>query len=271
MTVLSSLSTPESQRKQPDGLHDNEPCPVCDGSALPFGSVDFNKTCLELSKGLFPFADSSIRYSQCSSCGHCFAPDIAKWSIAEFEDRIYNKDYVLVDPDYIEVRPRENAKVLVRLFGDRGLSFKHLDYGGGQGLLSQSLRELGWQSSSYDPFVDRDTRIEQLGSFDLITAYEVFEHVPNPKQLMADLCQLLSPNGLILFSTLVSDAYLLPDQRLSWWYASPRNGHISLFSRRSLFTLAKGAGFNFGSLSEGFHCMLRGVPSWASHIITIHP
>jgi hypothetical protein len=35
-----------------------------------------------------------------------------------------------------------------------------------------------------------------------------------------------------MFSTLLSDGNIKLGQKLTWWYASPRNGHISLFSRR---------------------------------------
>ena len=38
----------------------------------------------------------------------------------------------------------------------------------------------------------------------------------------------------MLFSTALSDGGLARNQRLRWWYASPRNGHISLFSHRSV-------------------------------------
>ena len=43
----------------------------------------------------------------------------------------------------------------------------HLDYGGGSGLLSDRLRDKGWDSRSYDPFVQRDVQIDDLGAYDL--------------------------------------------------------------------------------------------------------
>ena len=72
------------------------------------------------------------------------------------------------------------------------------------------------------------------GSFDLVTAFEVFEHVPDIDILFTDLQSLVKAEGLILFSTLLSDGEIGRDRPLSWWYASPRNGHISLFSAQSL-------------------------------------
>lgn len=242
-------------------------CPVCNGFCSLLDVVDFNKSCEEARGKFLDLSGVPVYYALCSGCGFCFAPELATWTLEEFEKRIYNDEYVIVDPDYIETRPRSNAISLISMFGDRARSIRHLDYGGGIGVLAKHLREHNWQSISYDPFVDRNTDVDQLGKFELITAFEVFEHVPDVQQLMSNLRSLLSPNGLVLFSTLLSDGNIHSNQRISWWYASPRNGHISLFSRRSLAILAKNSGVNFGSFSDGFHVFFTKVPPWADHII----
>jgi len=242
-------------------------CPVCGEACSLLDVVDFNKSCEEARGKFFPLAGIPVYYVLCNNCGFSFAPAIASWKLEEFEQKIYNDEYILVDPDYIETRPRANAAHLISMFGDRADSIKHLDYGGGGGLLVKLLRESNWQSTSYDPFVDRNVGIGQLGKFDLITAFEVFEHVPDVQGLMSNLCSLLSPNGIVLFSTLLSDGNIHSGQRINWWYASPRNGHISLFSRKSLTILAQNNGFCFGSLSEGFHFFHTEIPRWVDHII----
>ncbi|NVO07286.1 MAG: class I SAM-dependent methyltransferase, partial [Rhodoferax sp.] len=212
-----------------------------------------------------------VLYCRCTNCGFCFSPKIARWSLAEFAQRIYNKDYVHIDPDYLQTRPLANAEALIAMFMGRDFSFNHLDYGGGSGLLSQTLSNSGWVSKSYDPFVDRELNVDQLGIFDLVTAYEVFEHVPDPRALMENLSRLTKTDGIILFSTLISDGEIEPYGTLSWWYAAPRNGHISLFSLRSLTLLAAEYGFHFGSFTNGYHVMWRTVPSWASRIFNNLP
>jgi SAM-dependent methyltransferase len=241
-------------------------CPVCAGASALIDVVDFNKSCEEVRGKFLPLAGIPIYYSLCAQCGFCFAPEFSRWTLEDFESRIYNDSYVQVDPDYLDVRPRANAQGLVGMFGDRGQEIRHLDYGGGNGLLSDALRKAGWQSASYDPFVDRETDPGALGEFDLITAYEVFEHVPDVRQLASNLSSLLAADGVVLFSTLVSDGNLGPRQRLAWWYASPRNGHISLFSRQSLSVLGATEGFNFGSFSAVSHAFWRRIPPWAAHI-----
>jgi len=242
-------------------------CPVCGGACSLLDVVDFNKSCEELRDKFLGLAGIPVYYALCSNCGFCFAPEIMTWPLSKFEEMIYNDEYVLIDPDYVEVRPRANATVLISMFGDRVQTLRHLDYGGGDGLLVKLLRDSNWQSTSYDPFVNKDVRIEQIGKFDLITAFEVFEHVPNVQQLISNLCSLLIPGGLVLFTTLLSDGNIHSHQRINWWYASPRNGHISLFSKKSLTTLAKNSGFNFGSFSDGVHVFFTDVPFWANHLI----
>ncbi|HEY0268369.1 MAG TPA: class I SAM-dependent methyltransferase [Methyloradius sp.] len=242
-------------------------CPVCDASTSALDVVDFNKNCEEARGGFLPISGIPIYYYMCDECDFCFAPEIYQWSKDEFAEKIYNERYIEVDPDYQDTRPRNKAISLVKTFGEHALNIKHLDYGGGAGLLSELLNEAGWQSTSYDPFYNRDTSVEDLGKFDLITAYEVFEHVPDVKSLIANLLSLLNDEGVILFSTLISDGNIARRQRISWWYASPRNGHISLFSKQSLAILATRNHLSLGSFSSANHVLWNKVPAWASHIL----
>lgn len=244
-------------------------CAVCGELCPLLDVVDFNKSCAEARGQFLGLSGNPVYYALCPKCGFCFAPDIMSWPAEEFERRIYNDDYVRVDPDVTDVRPRANAATLISMFRDRTGSFRHIDYGGGNGLLSRLLGEADWRSVSFDPLVDKGVRIEDLGKFELITAFEVFEHVPDVQGLMSTLRQLLAPGGIILFSTLLSDGNLGLNRRLTWWYASPRNGHISLFSSRSLGFLARRHDFKFASFSPGFHVFFTTVPAWAEHIIRV--
>lgn len=245
----------------------NPSCPICNAPCLLLDTVDFNKSCEDEKGQVFPPAGVAVDYSLCPNCGFCFAAAIAAWPLETFSEKIYNDAYVQVDPDYVDARPRTNAANMAGLLGERARGIRHLDYGGGSGLMAQLLRETGWQSTSYDPFVNRDTAIESLGQFDLITAFEVFEHVPDVQQLIRTLRSLLAPGGVVMFSTLLSDGNVRLGQKLTWWYASPRNGHISLFSRNSLGFLAREHGLQFGSFSTGFHALFTTVPPWARHLM----
>jgi hypothetical protein len=242
-------------------------CPVCAEPTSLLDVVDLNKSCEE-ARGLFlPVAGVPIWYALCDRCGFCFAPGMHRWSIAEFSARIYNDGYREVDPDYLELRPRANAQMLAGMFEKQVLGIRHLDYGGGNGVLSRELFAAGWDSTSYDPFVDGPIPAD-MGQFNLVTSFEVFEHVPDVNALMSTLSNLVADDGMVLFSTLLSDGNLARNRRIEWWYASPRNGHISLHSQRSLATLGHKEGFELVSFSPNLHAFWRKVPAWAAEVLT---
>ncbi|WP_432723351.1 class I SAM-dependent methyltransferase [Jeongeupia wiesaeckerbachi] len=243
-------------------------CPICASSCALLDVVDFNKSCEEARGKFLKLSGRPVYYVRCSECGYCFCPEICSWSMPEFDRHIYNSDYISIDPDYVEARPTANASILQSMFKDFPIHIKHLDYGGGNGLLSGLLKEKGWNSSTFDPYVTRNIAVDTIGRYDLITAFEVFEHVPDPNALMDNISQLVSDDGVILFSTLVSDGHISDNKRLDWWYASPRNGHISLYTKNSLERLANKCGFKFGSFSDGFHMMFRNSPPWAAHFFS---
>lgn len=245
------------------------PCPICTAPSTPLDVVDFNKSCAESWGAYLPLSGIPVYYYLCGHCGHCHAPEFRRWSHEDFSRRIYNEDYLQIDPDYVEKRPATYAEHLDQLLGDAAPTIRHLDYGGGSGRLSELLRNSGWQSTSYDPFANPDVHPAELGTFDLITAYEIFEHAADAHELMGTLSALLAGDGLMIISTLLSDEEIAPQRRITWWYASPRNGHISLFSRKSLTLLAARYGFNVGGFTPGLHVMLRSVPPWAGRFIRI--
>ncbi len=238
-------------------------CRICGASARLHDVVDFNKSCREAEGVYLPLSGRPIYYVLCDRCGFCCAYEMCSWSQRQFGERVYNDAYVDVDPDYVSARPTQNADFLMKLLGVRGPELRHLDYGGGHGLLSDLLKDAGWNSTSYDPFVDDGVDAAQLGRFDLITAFEVFEHVPDPRVLASALASLMKDDAAILFSTLLSDGNVAKHRRLDWWYAAPRNGHISLFTRSSLYHLADGERLGFASFHDGFHAWWRGTPTWA--------
>lgn len=245
-------------------------CPICDADSFFHDNLEFNKSCEEnIGKFLEP-SGVLIAYYLCDHCGFCYAPECAEWPLEAFEEKIYNAQYVEIDPEYKEARPRRMCAEVLEWFEPEEMKkLHHLDYGGGDGYLSQLLRQVGWNSSSYDPFVQKDVAIADLGRFDFMTAFEVFEHVPDVQKLMSELSTLLVENGIIFLTTFLSDGHIKKGERLTWWYAAPRNGHISLFSQRSLAFLAAKQRFICLNVSDSFHVFLREVPSWASKNFSI--
>lgn len=256
----TSIETP----KPPPDLR-SVPCECCGAPALFLDSVDFNKSCEEAYGHYLLKSGKMVDYFLCDACGFGFAPEFREWTRARFSDEIYNEAYVDVDPEYVSKRPTDNANALQQRFGAQKEHIRHLDYGGGSGVLSRVLRENGWDSQSYDPMVDPEKDIADLGTFNFVTAFEVFEHVPDINALVAGLIELCTPDGLIMFSTYCSDGEIQRGQPLTWWYAAPRNGHISLFSQSSLRLMFSRYGFIAHSIDANLHLAFRSLPEWSGY------
>ncbi len=242
-------------------------CPVCNSHSEILDVVDFNKCCEEIRGKFLEKSGVPVYYAMCSSCDFVFAPEFSNWTDDEFLSKIYNDGYIEIDPDYIEARPNYNYDLLLKLFGNSSGEIRHLDYGGGNGKLSEKLSAANWNSTSYDPFPNGSGNLSEIGTFNLITAFEVFEHVPNPSSLMKNLEALIEDEGIIFFSTLINDNNIKKNERLSWWYASPRNGHVSLYSHESLKKLGEHFGFNFASMGIVVHIYYKKFPTWAQSLL----
>lgn len=240
-------------------------CPVCHATTRLYDVVDFNKSCEEQKGRFLALADFPIYYSRCDNCQFTFAAEMYQWSHQDFKERVYNQEYANVDPDYEKTRPEFFSHFLLDIFKET-TQIRHLDYGGGNGYLSARLQQHGWDSVSYDPFVDAELDVHTLGQFNLITVFEVFEHVADVDKLIRNLAQLRSAEGLIVFSTLFSDDHLTPSSRMHWWYAAPRNGHISLFSKKSITIIAQQQQWQFGSFNHNIHLFFSTIPAWAAHL-----
>lgn len=251
-----------NHQHSPDSVN----CPICTTATVLHDVVDFNKSCEEARQVFLPLSGRPIYYHRCPGCAFVLAPEFSGWTEQAFQQHIYNERYIDIDPDYVSRRPLANAEFVQQLFNGSNQGIRHLDYGGGSGLLAETLRGQGWDSTSYDPFPHNEQQISTLGKFNLITAFEVFEHVPDVAALMHNLTALMAEECLVIFSTLLSDGNIQPNSRLTWWYASPRNGHISLFSRQSLTLLAEQRGLQFGSFNNVTHCLFNRLPAWAQKL-----
>jgi hypothetical protein len=121
-----------------------------------------------------------------------------------------------------------------------------LDFGGGTGLLCRLLRDLGidaWTADRYGrgDFAQTyrvDAEALEPGRFDVLTAFEVLEHFPNPRQ---DLAALFAVRPKVLVaSTLLYAPECGPD----WWYLAPAEGqHVFFYTHQALAEWAGTQGY----------------------------
>jgi 2-polyprenyl-6-hydroxyphenyl methylase/3-demethylubiquinone-9 3-methyltransferase len=212
-------------------------CKVCGSRANVFDVVDFNKFCAREFYG-FGLSGIFVLYLRCQVCGFMFTQFFDDWSPEEFARFIYNEDYIRVDGEYADSRPKRDAAAMaLRLAEFTGLNI--LDYGSGTGRFAEYLAAAGiGKVSSYDPFTS-PTRPDDR--FDLITCFEVVEHSTAPAATLADIASLLDPGGCIIFSTGIQPPDIA-EIRSNWWYVAPRNGHASIYTHEALALAGQAAG-----------------------------
>ena len=93
-----------------------------------------------------------------------------------------------------------------------GRSVKILDYGCGHGVFVEFLRQSGFDATGYDAYVDAYSDKGALtASYDVITAYDVIEHVNEPRDLFYRLATYLKPGGVLVVGTPAADQIDLSD------------------------------------------------------------
>ena len=225
------------------------PCKVCGRPASFFDVVDFNKCA-----AFYPFGPSGVTlpYHRCEDCGFLFTAFFDAWSHDDFARLIYNDDYVKLDPEYLADRPMQNADLMVQKLAGFETA-RILDYGAGGGQFAERMAALGFRSvESYDPF---SIPSRPKGRFDIVTCFEVIEHIPSPVAAMNDIQSFLYDHGCIVLSEVIQP----PDidrVRGNWWYVAPRNGHLSTFADRTLVALADRHGMVFHRGNP--HALVRG-------------
>jgi hypothetical protein len=233
-----------------------QPCKICGAPAHPFGAVDFNKSCDDPRAEKLPPLGIPVQFRRCANCGFLFTECFDDWADHDFKQFIYNGDYIRLDPDYAEMRPRAKARMLCKQFQADRTVLRMLDYGGGNGLLSRCLREAGFTTAvTFDPFTPEFSH-RPAGRFDVITCFETMEHLTDPLAKIDDMVGLLSKVGAVIFSTLVQPANF-ESVGMSWWYVGPRNGHVSLFTREALAIAWRRHGFSVCSFDEDNHLAFR--------------
>jgi hypothetical protein len=239
--------------------HPEAICKVCESTAMPFDMVDLLKQC---EAPLYPDTPSLIPviYHRCGSCGFVFTTYFDEFDGEMWRKHIYNSDYIKVDPEYQDVRPKRNSFFIDTLLSTKKSSVVGLDYGGGSGVTAETLREIGYKYDSYDPYGASSMDKTRIGSYNFCSAIEVLEHASDPVGLMTDLVGLANHDRLIvLIGTCTNDTAVTNGQRLSWWYAAPRNGHISLFSEKALSILAKRFNLECHNFSQSMHMLTRNI------------
>ena len=181
--------------------------------------------------------------------------DEGYWSSSAAKDRGYT-DYRADAPLYLATY-RRRMRVVRRHFARPG---RVLDVGCAAGYFLQVMREHGWQVTGLEPSdAIRPQAEERLGkehvqagllgqielpraSFDLVTMWDVIEHIPDVVAAARAVRELLAPGGKFLIETQDVDSLAARVLGPRWQHYKHAE-HIYHFQRRTLATVLERAGF----------------------------
>ncbi len=218
---------------------ENTTCKVCDQVSESIGTARvLNKY--------------DIDYFVCKSCGF-IQTEKPYWL-----DEAYGSAINLSDTGIISRNlwlSRVITSIIVFFF-DRKAKF--LDYAGGYGIFTRMMRDIGfdyyWDDAMCANLTARGFECAEGTKFEMITAFEVFEHLVDP---VSEVEKMLAHGESICFSTELYHK----DQRPGfeeWWYFGLEHGqHVALYTYESLQVLAAKFGMNLCSDKKGLHLMTR--------------
>jgi glycosyltransferase involved in cell wall biosynthesis len=205
----------------------------------------------------------SIKYYQCTECGFV-QTESPYWLEEAYSDAIADSDIGLV---YRNLNLSVLTSGIISNHFNSDASF--LDYGGGYGLFVRLMRDNGfdfyWEDKFCQNIFAKDFTLQPGVKYELLTAFEVFEHLSEP---LIEIEKMLQFSDSILFST-----ELLPASNPrpgEWWCYAPQTGqHISFYSHESLQKLAACLGINYYSDGKSNH--LLSVKEFPQNIFSLLP
>lgn len=197
---------------------------------------------------------------RCTPCGLIFASPLPSETTAVYDEAYFTngKGYGYVDYDR-DKEPMRHAFELYLEYLENALGRKGklLDVGAATGYFMDIAKNRGWEVegveiSEYAASLGRvkgllvhtgileNVHLEKE-SFDVITLFDVIEHVRDPRSVLLEVGRLLRKGGIVAITT--------PDSGSVWawafgqrWHLVVPPEHLTLFNRRNLESLLRRTG-----------------------------
>jgi SAM-dependent methyltransferase len=189
----------------------------------------------------------------CRKCSTIYTP-YSPWYSSEFYYETYYKDESLSPPPFVQTRLEE----ITAEFAPYRQTNRLLDIGCGAGNLLMAARKNGWHAQGLDVSLNAARHVRELGfevfhgelheaqlpagHFDVITAAEFLEHLPEPRLVLTEIARLLRPGGLLWTTTPHARGLSGRVLGVKWRCIWPPE-HLQLFSAGGLKSLLVDVGF----------------------------
>jgi 2-polyprenyl-3-methyl-5-hydroxy-6-metoxy-1,4-benzoquinol methylase len=201
---------------------------------------------------------------RCSKCNQLFS----KCTIIDFKasmEEFNSAKGTWPPPENVKSLERSTKKTLQNISSltDQKLSqLKLLDVGCSNGAFIFMANRLGVQCEGIEPAKEAALAAQKAGlqvhhgyleesnlqkeSYDIITLFEVIEHLKKPVGLLNECKKLLKKNGILVIRTANSDSWTSRLLKGKWHYfnISRHGGHISFFCKKSMTVLGNKTGFS---------------------------
>ena len=209
----------------------NEPCKICNSVSRPFANARV-------------LARHDVRYYRCDTCG------FVQTEHPYWLDEAYGTALIAADVGVAQrnIELAAITQAVIQQFFRADARF--LDYGGGYGLFVRLMRDRGFDFRWHDRYaqnlLSRGFEAEaDADGFELVTAFEVLEHLVDPVPEVADM--LRRGSSLLCTTRVLPPSNPKPNE---WWYYALSGGqHVSLFTLDALRRLA--ARFGRRLLTDG--------------------
>lgn len=174
-------------------------------------------------------------YYSCTGCSSIYVDHLTFLNPKDEKERYLQHNNDVNDPNYREfVRPAFNA--VTSRFNQDHLG---LDFGSGTGpVISQMLKEKGYNIKQYDPFFENIPELLTL-KYDYIVCGEVIEHFYFPHKEFKQLHSMLMPKGELICMTY---PYSESIDFLSWRYKDDAT-HVFFYHQNAFEYILKEFGF----------------------------
>lgn len=229
----------------------------------------------------------ALEVMECEVCGLVFLSSFDHIRPAHYEDSGMHGD----QPPPIHAWLRETEaddERRFRFLQGRLVGNRVLDFGCGAGGFLIKAREAVAVAEGVEPEQRLQTHFHQAGirvwpsleaakaggRFDLVTAFHVVEHLPDPRHTLVELAGLLAEGGELVVEVPSADDVLLtlfanePFRRFTYW-----SQHLYLFNSHTLADLVRQAGLTLRwvkqvqryPLSNHLHWLAQGKPGGHKH------